>query len=357
MPNSKCQNSISKNRLNDLKDPLIIAHRGTTFWSPEGTEPAYRWARNIGADYLELDVQITKDKKLVAFHDDNLYRITNCKTIYPAIKNPKINNFTLKELRSLDAGSWFNEKNPKRSNIQFKGLKILTLQDVVMIAEGYRIKRINNEPVKIIEEGLWDGNYHYEIDPYDNENRPGLYIETKHPKDEVELILKDELIKYGWNINSNKKDIKVNENKVKVANSDYRVILQSFSKESIVNLEKHLPNIPKCLLLWKPDFKGNLKQNIKKIIAFAHRYNVDIIGTSISGEPNNYNDLTTNWITHTIKKSNLKVHSYSFDTTPQMKKYKDRIHGFFTNRSALTINYLANDFKIDAQQILKDLGY
>ena len=39
----------------------VIAHRGSTFWTPEETESAYRWAREIGADYLECDMQVSKD--------------------------------------------------------------------------------------------------------------------------------------------------------------------------------------------------------------------------------------------------------------------------------------------------------
>ncbi|MCK4562923.1 MAG: hypothetical protein KAT78_08460, partial [Flavobacteriaceae bacterium] len=66
----------------------VIAHRGTTYWAPEETEPAYRWARNIGADYLELDLQMTKDSILVALHDDTLLRTSNIKDVFPNITNP-----------------------------------------------------------------------------------------------------------------------------------------------------------------------------------------------------------------------------------------------------------------------------
>ena len=55
----------------------IIAHRGTTFWAPEETEAAYRWARNMSADYLEVDIQRSKDGVLLALHDNNLNRSTD----------------------------------------------------------------------------------------------------------------------------------------------------------------------------------------------------------------------------------------------------------------------------------------
>jgi len=67
---------------------VVIAHRGSTFWTPEETEPAFLWARNIGADYLEFDVQLTKDNQLVAFHDKNLSRTTNVSEVFPGRINP-----------------------------------------------------------------------------------------------------------------------------------------------------------------------------------------------------------------------------------------------------------------------------
>ncbi|MCB0486526.1 MAG: hypothetical protein KDC47_10050, partial [Flavobacteriaceae bacterium] len=160
-----------------MKD-AIIAHRGSTYWTPEETEPAYRWARNIGADYLEMDIQITKDKQLVAFHDDQLVRTTNVSELFPDRANAEISDFTLKELRSLDVGSWFNTLNPDRARPSYKGLRILTLKDIIMIAEGNRIMRKNGEPVKEIIDGGWTGHYLHENDRDDNGHRPGIYIET-----------------------------------------------------------------------------------------------------------------------------------------------------------------------------------
>lgn len=69
--------------LNDLPENIVIAHRGTTFWAPEETEAAMRWARNTGADYLELDLQRTKDGVLIALHDVNLRRTTNVGEVFP----------------------------------------------------------------------------------------------------------------------------------------------------------------------------------------------------------------------------------------------------------------------------------
>lgn len=62
----------------------VIAHRGTEFWAPEESEAAMRWARNIGADYLECDLQRTKDGVTLALHDTDLTRTTDIEAIYPS---------------------------------------------------------------------------------------------------------------------------------------------------------------------------------------------------------------------------------------------------------------------------------
>jgi glycerophosphoryl diester phosphodiesterase len=163
-----------------MKD-MVIAHRGTTYWAPEETEVAFRWARNIGADYLELDLQMTKDSVLIALHDDDLRRTTNISKVFPERDSLPTINFTLKELRNLDAGSWFNKARPHQARKSFKNLKIMTLKDVIMIAEGYHIKKEKGIPIKEIKDKVWTGQYSYEKDPSDNGNRPGVYAETKTP--------------------------------------------------------------------------------------------------------------------------------------------------------------------------------
>lgn len=131
----------SKRVLGQLPRNIVIAHRGTTYWAPEETEAAMRWARNTGADYLELDLQRTKDSVLIALHDMNLERTTNIKDVFPERAGNPVSDFTLEELWQLDAGSWFNRENPDRARSGFSGLDILTLEDVVRIAEGSKIKR------------------------------------------------------------------------------------------------------------------------------------------------------------------------------------------------------------------------
>lgn len=353
----KKENSSTKMNQSTLGTNLIIAHRGTTYWAPEETEPAFRWARNIGADYLELDLQLTKDAILVAFHDNDLKRTTNIARVFPDRVNETIHDFTLKELRSLDMGSWFNLANPKRAKKAFVNQPILTLQDVIMIAEGNRLKRIDGIPQKELQDNEWTGNYLYEIDPADNGNRPGIYLETKHPKLAVEKLLADKLTSLGWNLNSGLKTIQTQAEKVAVANTNQRVILQSFSPESIQQLEKYLPNIPKCFLLWKPDMTGELKETYQQAIQFALNNKVQIIGPSIAGEPNNYEELTATWMVDLIHNSRLQIHAYTFDTNTQLMEYQNRVEAIFTNRADLGLEFYKRKGEHSAEEILTYLGY
>lgn len=80
------------------KTPLLISHRGYSSVYPENTMSAFAGALDIGADYIELDVQITKDGQIVVFHDDYLKRITGMEGM--------IADYTYDELCNFDAGSW-----------------------------------------------------------------------------------------------------------------------------------------------------------------------------------------------------------------------------------------------------------
>ncbi len=79
----------------------VTAHRGASKKAPENTLAAFRNALDSGADYIELDVQLTKDGQLVVFHDEKLDRTTD--------GTGKLTDFTYDELQQLSAGSWFGK--------------------------------------------------------------------------------------------------------------------------------------------------------------------------------------------------------------------------------------------------------
>jgi len=119
-----------------IRRPAIIAHRGASFFAPEETAPAYLLAREMDVDYLELDLQRTKDGVLIAVHDDDLRRTTNIAEVFPSREMDTVDKFTFAELQSLDAGSWFNIRFPGRARTSFKNVRILRLEDVMNIAKG-----------------------------------------------------------------------------------------------------------------------------------------------------------------------------------------------------------------------------
>lgn len=102
---------------------LIFAHRGASTIYPENTLPAFREALRMGANGLELDVQLTKDGCPVVIHDESLTRTTNGKGL--------VKNHSLKELKQLSAGLWFDSK--------YRGLKIPTLEEVLKRAKPRQI--------------------------------------------------------------------------------------------------------------------------------------------------------------------------------------------------------------------------
>jgi glycerophosphoryl diester phosphodiesterase len=111
--------------------PVLVAHRGASYTAPESTLPAVKAALESGIDYIELDIQRTKDGKLVIFHDTNLLRLTNAKIVFPDKNNYELHNFTLKELRRLNYGAWFNLRYPERATDAYSQLTIMTLEQVL----------------------------------------------------------------------------------------------------------------------------------------------------------------------------------------------------------------------------------
>lgn len=94
--------------------PLILAHRGASAYAPENTLAAFRLAREMGADGIELDVQLSRDKVPVVIHDDTINRTTNGQGV--------VTELTVGELARLDAGAWKGD--------EFRGEPIPTLAQV-----------------------------------------------------------------------------------------------------------------------------------------------------------------------------------------------------------------------------------
>ena len=115
--------------------PLIIAHRGDVTNAPENTIPAFENALALGADGIELDVRLTKDDRLVVFHDRLLGRT--------AAGSGPVNHYTQDEIRDLDGGSWFAP--------EFKDQRAPTLDEVF---ESLPVDFLINVEMKTIMKGM-----------------------------------------------------------------------------------------------------------------------------------------------------------------------------------------------------------
>jgi glycerophosphoryl diester phosphodiesterase len=337
--------------------PAVIGHRGASFDAPEETIPSYALARDLGADYLEMDIQRTKDGVLIALHDDTLGRTTNIAQVYPdRIKDP-ISSFTLEELKRLDAGSWFNAAYPARARSSYVGLKILTLNEVIDIAE-------------------------------EGENKPGLYIETKVPAQfpGVEEDLQKLLAKRGWINQPATKTRVAAKGKVNVANTPGRIVLQTFEKPSLELLQKYMPQVPKVLLLWIGDgymeassdvtFKASgakdkaafyAGREIKSQAEFAawmdwaKAHGASGIGPAAvltHGGDQSYMDMVKPWMTKMAHDRGLVIHPYTVDDAVDYKALSARgADGFFTNRAAQLLKFYGRPSKDSIDTLLRKNGY
>ena len=109
----------------DPAEVLTIAHRGARHVAPENTLAALRAGIERGADMVEIDVQRTKDGRLVLMHDRDLVRTTNVEKVFPKKKSYDVADLTWAEVRKLDAGAWKRAK--------FAGERVPTLKQAIRL--------------------------------------------------------------------------------------------------------------------------------------------------------------------------------------------------------------------------------
>lgn len=106
--------------------PILVGHRGAGGTAPENTVAAFKDGRASGADFIEIDVQLSADGVPFLFHDDTPARTTDVEEVFPGRATDPITSFTWAELQQLDAGSSFDER--------FTGERIPHLDDAVAVA-------------------------------------------------------------------------------------------------------------------------------------------------------------------------------------------------------------------------------
>jgi glycerophosphoryl diester phosphodiesterase len=257
-----------------------IAHRGASAYAPEHTVAAYRLAMAQGAEYVEQDLQVTKDGQLVCLHDLTLDRTTNVKDVFPGrarmlhregrdVTGFHVSDFTLAEIKTLDSGAWFDPK--------FKGEKVLTFQEAIDLMKG----------------------------------KAGIYPETKAPEVygslgfDMEKLVMDVLAKNGLDKPG--------------ANPKTPVFLQSFSADSLKKMRQQMKvTLPILFLVSEKDRDTWLtKEKMADIKTFA-----DSIGPAksiISGTPE---------IVKWAHAAGLSVTPYTIQSSPAVKDVSGEMRQF-----------------------------
>ena len=243
-----------------------IAHRGASGYAPEHTFNAYDKSHNeLGASYIEIDLQRTKDGHLVAMHDETVNRTTN--------GHGRVEDYTLAELKKLDAGSWFNKQHPDLTQSEYNNAKVPTLDEIL---------------------SRYGKNANY-------------YIETKSPDvyPGMENQLIQSLNKHGMLTNQSLKN--------------GHVIVQSFSEPSLQKMKQLNPNIPLIRLLDKGELPFQSESDLKRIKSYA------------VGVGPEYTDLNEKNTKH-LKDLGFLIHPFTVNEEADMQRLNNYgVDGVFTN--------------------------
>ncbi|MCA0986953.1 glycerophosphodiester phosphodiesterase [Guptibacillus algicola] len=248
----------------DSNERLNVAHRGASGHAPEHTIPSYELGDQMNGDYIEIDLQMTKDGVLVAMHDETVDRTTDGTGL--------VKDYTLEELKKLDAGSWFNEENPEKAKPSYEGLEVPTLEEV--------------------------------IQTFGKDKR--YYIETKSP--EVYPGMEKELLR-------------VLEKYELTPENEERgtVLIQSFSKASLLKMHDLAPNMPLVQLIHYVTPATITNQELQEINRYA-------VGVGMS-----YNQIDQEYV-EKVRESGLLIHPYTVNEKEDMKRLLDwGVTGMFTN--------------------------
>lgn len=121
--------------------PRIIGHRGAMGHAPENTLASIRAAKDLGCDWVEVDLMLTMDPVLILHHDDTLDRTTSGVGL--------VSETPFSEIRKLDAGTWFSSK--------FKGAAVPTFDELLVALRGLNMgANLEIKPVKGYEVATGD---------------------------------------------------------------------------------------------------------------------------------------------------------------------------------------------------------
>ncbi len=252
---------------------LNVGHRGASGYAPEHTIPAYDLTLRLGADYIEQDLQLTKDGVLVGLHDETLDRTARpTAESAPGDCTGLVREKTLAQIKTCDVGSWFNEAYPQYARPEYVGLRIPTLEEVF---RRYR-KRTN-----------------YYIETESPESAPGMEEELVRLMDEYRLT--------------------------GPAAEKWQVLIQSFSPASLQKVHAIDPSLSLIQLFSGSETSATIQAKLDATASYAVG-----IGPSKS-------DVDRPLVDAAHARC-LDVHPYTVNETPEMKELVSiGVDGMFTN--------------------------
>lgn len=136
------------------------AHRGASAYAPENTLISFEKGLELGANGIELDLQKTKDGKIVIFHDDIIDNKSDGKG--------KISYYTYDELLKLDFGKWFDEKYSGEPIMLFEDFCKKFLNKDITFAIELKAKEIEKQTLDIINkyethDNIYISSFHFEF--------------------------------------------------------------------------------------------------------------------------------------------------------------------------------------------------
>lgn len=227
------------------KDFMLIGHRGATGYTDEHTIKGYQMALDKGADYIELDLQLTKDNKLLCMHDSTIDRTTT--------GTGKVADMTLSYIQT-------------------------------------NFTSLNGEPIPSLDDVL--NHFGTEVK---------YYIETKRPFDaNMDKELLTQLKAKGL---------------IGIGSERFQVIIQSFARESLINIHNQFSNIPLAYLT----------------STFSEAEMDDCLSYGSYTIAPKYTTITKELVDLAHSKG-LKVHAWTVNTTDEMQSLIQMgVDGFFTN--------------------------
>lgn len=179
-------------RIEEGKNKFInYAHRGASQYFPENTMLSFKKGIELGANGIELDLQKTKDDKIVIFHDDVIDNKSNGKG--------KISDYTYEELLELDFGSWFDEKYKNEKIVLFEDFAKEFFKKHLTFAIELKVNGIEKETLQIINKykthnNIYITSFIYDalenIRKLDSNIKISWLIEEKINQKNIEKLLK-----------------------------------------------------------------------------------------------------------------------------------------------------------------------